>query len=297
MRPETGISVTKKSITDTTVFSAGCRERFLQTETGWSDPLAERGISLAGLSQMHAGSTLARKDKTYHSILGCIEGECRLETGETDYLVKSGDLWFVPAHVPFRYRIDSFWEVAWFHITQNDPKHYGFGNRIELFHDLDTQDLFFAMNKYSLESTTNSPPSEPIGYALRLLIGAYLDRLVFSCREGQLDARSRQLCSLWREVKEKPAFAWTTENMADKLGLSPGYFRTMVRTIEGETAMNVVTSIRMDHARVLIRQSDHKLSTVAHLVGYNSPFSFSRAFKRVVGVSPMDYRQSVREAD
>jgi hypothetical protein len=47
----------------------------------------------------------------------------------------------------------------------------------------------------------------------------------------------------------------------------------------------------MQKAVLLLKQEDKKLVEVAQSVGYVSDAAFSKAFKRVVGVMPREYRQ------
>ncbi|MFD2610956.1 helix-turn-helix domain-containing protein [Paenibacillus gansuensis] len=48
----------------------------------------------------------------------------------------------------------------------------------------------------------------------------------------------------------------------------------------------------MNQAKLLLRQTTYKLSEIADSVGYNDLFTFSKAFKKVVGVAPNLYRNS-----
>jgi AraC-like DNA-binding protein len=52
----------------------------------------------------------------------------------------------------------------------------------------------------------------------------------------------------------------------------------------------------MYKATGLLQEDDKKLFEVAKSVGYDSDAAFSKAFKRVLGVAPREYRRSVMEA-
>jgi transcriptional regulator GlxA family with amidase domain len=62
----------------------------------------------------------------------------------------------------------------------------------------------------------------------------------------------------------------------------------------GDTPLNHLRLLRMQRAMRLLGETDHKLEAVAAAVGYQDAFSFSKVFKRTVGVSPKAFRQ--REA-
>ncbi len=59
----------------------------------------------------------------------------------------------------------------------------------------------------------------------------------------------------------------------------------------GENISQYIEDKRMEHAALLIRDSGKSIQEIALEVGYNSDKSFRRAFKRVKGVSPSDYRR------
>jgi AraC family transcriptional regulator len=55
--------------------------------------------------------------------------------------------------------------------------------------------------------------------------------------------------------------------------------------------------IYMDHARAILAkrllQSDHSIKEIAYSMGYNSPSSFSYAFRRSTGMTPSSFRNEV----
>ena len=59
--------------------------------------------------------------------------------------------------------------------------------------------------------------------------------------------------------------------------------------------MAFLTGWRLSLAADLLRDPTMTLDSVARRVGYGSAFALSAAFKRVYGVSPRDYRETVRE--
>ncbi|WP_339249993.1 response regulator [Paenibacillus sp. FSL P2-0136] len=58
-----------------------------------------------------------------------------------------------------------------------------------------------------------------------------------------------------------------------------------------------VTALRMEEAKRLMIATDKKRYEVAYAVGYESPEHFSRMFKRVLGLTPAEFRKQARGGD
>ena len=51
--------------------------------------------------------------------------------------------------------------------------------------------------------------------------------------------------------------------------------------------------LKMDHAKELIANRNHTFKEIAYLLGYSAPSSFSVAFKRATGLSPLQSSKGV----
>jgi transcriptional regulator GlxA family with amidase domain len=63
----------------------------------------------------------------------------------------------------------------------------------------------------------------------------------------------------------------------------------------GESPQRYVTRCRLNQAAQFLQATDVKIANISRRVGYDSQFSFSRAFKRAMGESPRIYREKKRE--
>jgi transcriptional regulator GlxA family with amidase domain len=59
----------------------------------------------------------------------------------------------------------------------------------------------------------------------------------------------------------------------------------------GKSPYQALLQIRMDKARLLLREGQEKIATVARLIGIPDPKHFSSLFRHEYGASPRDYRQ------
>jgi AraC-like DNA-binding protein len=94
----------------------------------------------------------------------------------------------------------------------------------------------------------------------------------------------------------RPAEAWTLDSLARAVGLSRSALAERFTHLVGQPPMQYLTHWRMQLAARLLHDASAKVASVALDVGYDSEAAFSRAFKRIVGVSPATWRRREREA-
>ena len=74
-------------------------------------------------------------------------------------------------------------------------------------------------------------------------------------------------------------------------GLSPNRFSTLFSHEMGETFIEYLIRKRIERACELLMTTDMKSFEVAYASGYNDPHYFSATFKKLKGMSPMEYRR------
>ncbi len=91
-----------------------------------------------------------------------------------------------------------------------------------------------------------------------------------------------------------PARDWTLETLARAAGMSRSAFAAKFREALGDTPLGYLRTLRMQHAMRLLGDGERSLEQVAGDVGYSDAFSFSKVFKRAVGVAPRAFRAADR---
>lgn len=82
---------------------------------------------------------------------------------------------------------------------------------------------------------------------------------------------------------------------AEVTHVSPQHLSRVFRQSTGITFMDYITRVRIRKAIGLLGGDDRKMYEIAELVGYSSQHYFSSAFKKVLGVSPMEYKKSLQK--
>ena len=88
----------------------------------------------------------------------------------------------------------------------------------------------------------------------------------------------------------RPTHCWTIDDLAREVGLSRSVLAERFAQLVGIPPMHYLAKWRMQIASGLLTSGSANIATVAAQTGYGSEAAFSRAFKRMVGVSPSAHR-------
>lgn len=82
----------------------------------------------------------------------------------------------------------------------------------------------------------------------------------------------------------------TVQYCADKVCLSPNYFGDLIKKETGKSAQEYIQLAVMEKVKERLMESDKTISEIAYNLGFNYPHHLNRMFKKVVGMTPNEYR-------
>jgi AraC-like DNA-binding protein len=80
--------------------------------------------------------------------------------------------------------------------------------------------------------------------------------------------------------------------LAKSLGISETQLKSGFKSMTGTTVLQYCINKRIDAAKLLLHENKHSISEISDIVGYQDHSAFSRAFRRLAGCSPREWRQS-----
>ena len=83
----------------------------------------------------------------------------------------------------------------------------------------------------------------------------------------------------------------TLEELSEISGMSRNYFCSVFKKLNGLSPWDYITIRRIEKATELLKSTNDNVLDVALSCGYNSTANFNRAFKKVTGRVPKDYRR------
>ncbi len=85
------------------------------------------------------------------------------------------------------------------------------------------------------------------------------------------------------------------EKVAEKLGISAGYVSQIINTITGDNFANYINNYRVEAVKEMISNSEYEnynLLTMGLESGFTSKTTFYKAFKKVTGQTPNEYKNT-----
>jgi AraC-like DNA-binding protein len=109
--------------------------------------------------------------------------------------------------------------------------------------------------------------------------GSYIESTKFS-----------QINRAMRYIDEYFTEPISLHDVATSASLNKTYFATLFRQLNGVTPWEYITALRVEKAAELLANSDMSVLEVATACGFNSASNFNRAFRKVTGFTPRDFR-------
>jgi AraC-like DNA-binding protein len=158
--------------------------------------------------------------------------------------------------------------------------------------------LYIAQQLLSAEIAHDGPGSQAIIKSLVDMLFHYILREWIAQREGDGQSWSRALKDTHLQkaitaMHAEPSRDWSVDDLAGTAGISRAAFAQKFKRISGDTPAHYLTKLRIQSAMDMLRTADDSVERIAEAVGYNDSFVFSKAFKRIQGLSPKEFRKSL----
>ena len=82
------------------------------------------------------------------------------------------------------------------------------------------------------------------------------------------------------------------KTLANEAALSDFHFHRIFKALKGEAIGGYITRLRLEATARLLRYTSLTIEEIAFNIGYETPASLSKAFKKQYGISPTEYRRN-----
>ncbi len=159
----------------------------------------------------------------------------------------------------------------------------------------ENQELIKFRNGLYLRSKTVSRLVEEAGSAV----------WIRQCVEGYVKELLEWFCSLKEDVNHRVATfvedyiekhykePVSIEELAEKIGLSPGYVRSIFKNSKGMTVKAYLSEYRLEKACSLLKNTSLGVGRIGQLVGYDNVSYFCSIFQKRYGKTPNEWRRGL----
>lgn len=82
--------------------------------------------------------------------------------------------------------------------------------------------------------------------------------------------------------------------LAELCGISVAYLRRLFVSEFGVSPLNYINSLKLSRAKELLSESEYQIDSVAELSGFNDTAYFCRYFKKEIGMTAREYKNSLK---
>ena len=120
-------------------------------------------------------------------------------------------------------------------------------------------------------------------------------QLSFTIFQGQKDHRDDQIKEAQVYIEKNYQDKITVDQLASMLAISRRAFERRFKKATANTVNEYIQRVKMEAAKMSLESSRENVNEVMYKVGYNDTKAFRTTFKRITGLSPLEYRNKYRE--
>ncbi|MBP1753883.1 MAG: two component system response regulator, partial [Firmicutes bacterium] len=124
----------------------------------------------------------------------------------------------------------------------------------------------------------------------------FIDKVMEACR-NIISKREEQTSGVIARAKTFIAENFSKDISLDDVSrivdISPYYFSKLFKEETGENFIEYLTNIRIERAKQLLQNKEVSIKNICVETGYSDPNYFSRIFKKQVGITPSEYRDTI----
>lgn len=243
------------------------------------------------------GHHMHREHHNDDLLILCTEGEAFLSIEDEPCVVRAGDLVLIPAGASHRYTAapENPWTIHWVHyagpLAEDFRQHMGFTDGVHVLHLGRQPRLLVDFNGLLSVRQTGfrTPGLVHVANRLRQLLAAIPLSMGESGQSQQPD-----LDVIHNFMREHLDERVSLGQLADLTGLSATHFATRYRELTGVSPIQHFLHLKVEQACQMLDTTDHSFTQISSQLGYDDNYYFSRLFKKVMGLSPTDYRHTRR---
>ena len=239
----------------------------------------------------------SRSDLQSYLFIIVEKGSGMLKYNGREYELTKGSCVFIDCHKPYSHQPDpdDLWTLSWCHfygptLASIYNKYCERGGRPS-FEPFDTKPFadmlgdLISLSKSS-EHMRDMLINEKLSTLLRLIMAES-----WHPEDKALPVKKASVLEVKTYLDENYESKISLDSLCAKFFISKHYLTHSFKEQFGMTITSYLLSVRITHAKQLLRFTNKSVEEIGYEVGIGAPHYFSRVFKEVEGVSPTVYRE------
>lgn len=230
-------------------------------------------------------------------LIYCMEGKGEIRLNKTTNLISADQFFIIPPGMSHAYYSDEQnpWSIYWIHFSGLKSGNYSrfacqplpiergktsrIADRVDLF-----SELFRNLDRgFSIETL------EYVNLCLPHLLASFthLSQFRLIKESGEKDPVAQSINFMLEQITKKLKL----NEIAAETGLSASHYSRLFLNRTGHSPIDYFIQLKIQRACRLLDNSGWMIADVAREMGFEDQFYFSRVFRKVMGMSPAEYRK------
>ncbi len=250
-----------------------------------------------GYYKQASNHSMLRRTHDDYLMMYCLDGMGELTLDHERYIIRAGDLVILPRGVAHAYKASDKtpWSIYWMHFSGEDSEafidylairehqyvtHLGIHSRLVSDFEslLDSRQSNFSLTAFIHASNL-----------LRQIL-AHIAQLQPLAKQQQA-AHNFNLEQIHSLMQARVHEQLDLETLAANANLSKFHFVKKYKELTGTTPINHFIHLKIERACHLLDITTKSINEISFAVGYEDAYYFSRIFKKIMGISPSQYRR------
>lgn len=239
--------------------------------------------------------------RNFYLLHHIVSGKGSFKTGGHTYEINSGNTFIIYPGTEITYTADKEdpWNYFWVGFTGSDAgvvlKQTVFSKEIPVsYADPDNQLEELLMKIYEVKGNLDSDKLRMSGYLL-LALSLFIDPT--DVKDARQDNSLTYIKKAVEYIEYNYAQKMNVQDIADYIGISRSQLYRVFMEVFHKSPINFILEYRIRMACELLKHSGLSIRAIAYSVGFEDNLYFSRAFKKIKGLSPCNYIKNAEKED
>lgn len=234
-----------------------------------------------------------REDRAEEYIfMYCTEGEGAVRVNEKQYMLRKNEAFCIPRFQEYCCHSDkgSPWSLFQIHFKGEDTKYFPLEDcKIVSFHSSYASCRMMNLFEQLLRVLNEIYTLGSFIYMSQIL-SVILTETYYRQKGSETAGQNRHVKGIVRYMHQHIGENLSMECICEEAGLSKSYVNAIFFKCTQLAPMEFFINLKMQEACRLLHTSDLYVYEIAQRLGYKDQYYFSRVFKKVVGMSPREYK-------